>query len=385
MKKAYNETWVDNLHVQYRVAEWKSKNLLSGDQEEQAHALFPEKFYRPGIFVKIGLFLFGVVACSFFVGFLSLFIYDTGSELGFSTLSLICCACFTFVLEYLIKTKHLFHSGVDNALLYAAVSAAIVPVFLLFENAPLWAYCLVALAIIIPATLRYADLFGPIAIFGLIFTILADLMMKFPLGKALLPFAVMILSAVIYALAKKNKDLYYRECRQILEVLSLATFYLGGNYLVVRELNALISGLNVPVAPQIAFAPLFYFFTFGIPVLYIIGGLKRADRVLFILGLLAIAFSAYTYVNYFSPLTASAELVLAGTLMIVASIALIRYLHTPKHGISDEQNRKNSLENLQAVIAAQQLGVTPVNGGLSSPGLEFGGGTFGGGGAGEAY
>lgn len=380
MKKAYNETWVENLHVQYRAAEWKSGNLLTGDQEEQVNALFPEKFYRPGIFVKIGLFLFGVVACSFFVGFLSLFIYDTGSELGFSTLSLICCACFFFVLEYLIKTKHLFHSGVDNALLYAAVTAAMVPVFLLFENAPLWIYCLVALAIIIPATLRYADLLGPIAIFGLIFTILADLMMKFPLGKALLPFAVMLLSGMIYLLARKNKDIYYRECRQILEVLSLVTFYLGGNYLVVRELNALISGLNASVAPQIAFAPLFYFFTFGIPILYIAGGLKRADRVLFIVGLLAIAFSAYTYVNYFSTLTASQELVLAGTLMIAASVGLIKYLHTPKHGISDEQNRKNSLENLQAVIAAQELGVTPAD-----PGLEFGGGAFGGGGAGEVY
>lgn len=381
MKKAYNESWVENLHLQYKVAEWKSKNLVTGDQEEQANELFPEKFYRPGIFVKIGLFLFGVVACSFFVGFLSLFIYDTSSELGFSTLSVICCACFVFVLEYLIKSKHLFHSGVDNALLYAAITAAMVPVFLLFENAPLWVYCLVALAIIVPATLRYADLLGPIAIFALIFTILADLMMKFPLGKALLPFAVMILSGMIYLFSRKIKDIYYRECRQILEVLSLVTFYLGGNYLVVRELNALISGLNTSVAPQIAFAPLFYFFTFGIPVLYIVGGLKRADRVLLIVGLLAIAFSAYTYVNYFSPLTASQELVLAGVLMIAASVGLIKYLATPKHGISDEQNRKNSVENLQAVIAAQQLGVTPAN----EPGLEFGGGTFGGGGAGEVY
>ncbi|MNL52823.1 hypothetical protein D3C87_1760270 [compost metagenome] len=76
---------------------------------------------------------------------------------------------------------------------------------------------------------------------------------------------------------------------------------------------------------------------------------------------------------------------LAGVLMIASSIAVIKYFHTPKHGISDEQDRKNSLENLQAVIAAQQLGATPVSGGLSGSGLEFGGGTFGGGGAGEAY
>lgn len=380
MKKAYNQTWVENLHIQHQAAAWRSKNLLCPDQEEQVKTLFPEQFYRPGIFVKIGLFLFGVVACSFFVGFLSLFIYDTSSEIGFSTLSLLCCACFVFFLEYLIKTKNLFHSGVDNALLYAAVTAALVPVFLLFEHAPLWAYCLAALAVIVPATLRYGDLLGPVAIFGLFFTIMAELMMKYALGKALLPFAVMILSAVIYGLVRKNKDVYYRECRQILEVLSLVTFYLGGNYLVVRELNAIIAGLNVSVAPQIAFAPLFYFFTLIIPVLYVFAGLKKADRILFIIGLVAFAFSVYTYRHYFGTLTPSQELVLAGMLMIAAAVALIKYLRIPRHGISDEQDRKNSFENLQAVIAAQELGVTP-----ATPGLEFGGGTFGGGGAGEVY
>ena len=382
MKKAYNETWVENLHLQHQAAKWTAKNLLTADQEGQVRELFPEKFYRPGLFVKIGLFCFAVVATTFFVGFLSLLVYDTSSDIGFSTLSIICCGCFVFVLEYLIKTKNLFHSGVDNALLYAAITAAMVPMFLLFEHAPLWAYCLIALIVIIPATLRYADLLGPIAIFGLMFTILAELMMKFPLGKALLPFAVMILSAVVYTLARKSKAIYYRECRQIFEVLSLVTFYLGGNYLIVRELNALISNLNVSVAPQIAFAPLFYFFTLGIPLLYIVIGLKRAERIPFVIGLLAIAFSAYTYVNYFSTLTASQELVLAGALMIASAIALIKYLHTPKHGISDEQDRKNSLENLQAVVAAQQLGVAPA---IPGAGVEFGGGTFGGGGAGEVY
>jgi len=380
MKKAYNQTWVENLHLQRQAAEWKSRNLLTEDQEAQVKELFPEKFYRPGIFVKIGLFCFAVVATCFFVGFLSLFTYDTSSEIGFSTLSIICCACFVFVLEYLIKTKNLFHSGVDNALLYAAVTAAMVPIFLLFEHAPVWAYCLIALAVIIPATLRYADLLGPIAIFGLTFTIMAEWVMKFPLGKALLPFAVMILSAAIYTLARKNKDVYYRECRQVLEVLSLVTFYLGGNYLVVRELNALISGLNVAVAPQIAFAPLFYFFTFIIPAAYIYFGLKTADRILFIIGLIALAFSVYTYKYYFGILTASQGLVLAGALMITVAIALVKYLHTPRHGISDEQNRKNSLENLQAIITARELGATP-----AGPSLEFGGGTFGGGGAGETY
>lgn len=380
MKKAYNETWIENLHIQQQATEWKSKNLLTGEQEAEASNQFPEQFYRPGLFVKIGLFCFAVVACSFFVGFLSLFIYDTGSEVGFSTLSLLCCACFVFCLEFLIKTKNLFHSGVDNALLYAAVTAALVPMFLLFDHAPLWMYCLVALAVIVPATLRYADLLGAIVIFGVILTLLADLMMKSALGKALLPFGLMALSALVYWLAGKSTGLYYRECRQIFEVLALITFYAGGNYLVVREANAMLNDITLSIAPQISFAPLFYLFTCVIPVVYIAAGIRKHDRLLFILGLLALAFSIYSFLHYFSPLTGSQELVLAGALMIITSVALIRYLHIPRHGISDEQDRKRRFANLEAIIVAQQLGATP-----QGNGLEFGGGEFGGGGAGEAY
>ncbi|WAC13641.1 hypothetical protein [Dyadobacter pollutisoli] len=380
MKKAYNENWIENLHIQQTASAWLSKNLLTKEQYEQVKALFPEQFYRPGIFVKIGLFFFATIACSFFVGFVSIFFIDSGSEIGFSFLSLICAVCFTVFLEYLIKNRGLFHSGVDNALLYAAVSAAMVPVFMLFENAGFWIYGIVALAILIPVILRYADLLATLIAFGVLFTLLADLMMKFPLGKALLPFSVMILSVVVYFMAKKNKSLYYQDCQKVLEVLSLFTFYLGGNYFVVREGNALMNDFSLPVSPQISFAPLFYFFTIIIPLAYIVTGLRKHDRILFIIGLLAFAFSIFTYRSYFSQLTPSQELAVAGALMIFIAWAAIRYLHTPKHELCDEPDGRRKLANLEAILVAQNLGQTP-----HENGIEFGGGNFGGGGAGEVY
>jgi hypothetical protein len=380
MKKAYNENWVENLHIQQTASAWLSKNLLTQEQFEQVKSAFPEQFYRPGIFVKIGLFFFAAIACSFFVGFISLFFMSSGSETGFSFLSLICAFCFTFFLEYLIKNKGLFHSGVDNALLYAAVFGAMVPVFMLFENAGVWLYCIVALAILVPVILRYADLLATLVAFGVLFLLLANLMMMFPLGKALLPFSVMILSAVIYWAAKKSKRLYYQDCRKVLEVLSLFTFYLGGNYFIVREGNALMNDFNLAVSPQIAFAPLFYFFTIIIPLAYIMTGLRKHDRILFIIGLLAFGFSIFTYRSYFSQLTPSQELAVAGALLILIAGAVIRYLHTPKHNLCDEPDGRRKLANLEAILVAQNLGQTP-----HENGIEFGGGNFGGGGAGEVY
>lgn len=380
MKKAYNETWIEHMHIQSIASEWVTKNLLTKEQEAQIKETFPEQFYRPGIFVKIGLFFFAIIACAFFVGFISLFFYDTGSEIGFSVLSLICCVCFTFFLEHLIKTNKLFHSGVDNALLYSAVTAAIVPVFLLFENAGLWLYCLLGLAILIPVILRYADLLATIVAFVLLFLFMSSLMVKFPLGKALLPFGIMILSAAVYFFARKIEHTYYVTSRNALEIMALITFYLGGNYMVVREGNAMMNDLHMAIAPQISFAPLFYFFTLAIPICYIIAGLKKHDRMLLVIGLLTFAFSVHTYFNYFAPVTASQLLAGGGMLMIILAVALIRFLHTPRYGISDEQEGRRKFADLEAILIAQKLGQAP-----AGSGIEFGGGEFGGGGAGEVY
>jgi hypothetical protein len=380
MKKAYNINWVENLYIRQIAAKWRSANMLTSEQEAQIKAGFPEEFYRPGIFVKMGLFFFATIACSFFVGFLSIFFLDAGSNLAFSCLSIVACGCYLIFLEYLIKNRKLFHSGVDNALLYAAVIAAMVPVFMLFENGDTAIYCIAALIILVPATLRYADLLTATGCFLATFTLLANVMMRFPIGKALLPFSIMIASAIIFFLIKKRETIYYCDCKKWLEILALVTFYLSGNYLIVREGNAMLNDLNLRVAPQIAFAPLFYLFTIAIPVIYIVFGLKNRDRVLFIIGLLTFAFSVYTYRNYFSQLTPAQELMIAGILLMAAAIGTIRYLRKPRHGLSDEQESERKLANLEAVLVAQSLGQTP-----QGNDLEFGGGNFGGGGAGEVY
>ncbi|MCF2488820.1 hypothetical protein [Dyadobacter sp. CY347] len=381
MKKAYNETWIENLHILNKAEHWSAKKLLTKEQLEQVEKAFPQHFYRPGIFVKIGLFIFTLIACSFASGFISMFIIGDGGQQNISIISLFCMTGFIFFLEFLIKSRGLYHSGTDNALLYAAMGAAAIPILSFFPDMQVWQYCMLSIAVSFAATLRYADLLAAAGSFLVLILMLGDIMMKFPIGKAILPFAVMILSALVYMVVRQIKSTYYYDCRKLIEILSLATFYLGGNYLVVREGNALLNDLNLPFAPQIPFAPVFYFLTLGIPIAYIFFGLKRHDRILLITGLLAFALSVYTYKHYFSPFTPAQELVMAGIAMIILSAAMIKYLHTPKHGLSDEQEGKRRLGNLEAILVAQHLGQTPGDDGN----VEFGDGNFGGGGAGETY
>lgn len=376
--KAYNNLWVQNKYIKQTAHEWFRKNLLTASQLEAVNANFTSEFYRPGIFVTIGLFCFGLLSCAFFGGFVSIFFIGEGSDATLSLLSLFCAACFTSALEVLIRERKLFHSGVDNALLYAALLSASTPVFLLFESAPAGVYCIVTLLFLIPSVLRYADLFVTTAAFFVLLILVGSTFIGFPLGKALLPFILMIVAAGIYYSVRKNNDIYYLKCQQIVEALSLAVFYVCGNYFVVREGNAMLNDL--PVSAEISFSYLFYFLTAAIPAAYIYFGLKKHDRILFVTGLLGIVASVFTYRMYFFELPLSQELTIAGALLIVLAAALISYLKTPRHGISDQPGKRRRFANLEAILVAESLGDLPAD-----PGVKFGGGNFGGGGAGEAY
>jgi hypothetical protein len=381
MKEAYNTEWVRNISIQQSAESWVNKNMLSQEQFELVKTHFPDPFYNPGIFVKIGLFIFALFGCSFFTGFLSIFVMGTYSGDGaFSLLSVISALSFFAALEFLIKERKLFHSGVDNALLYAGLGALMVPFFALYNDPPVWLTCTYALLILIPAYLRYADLFTAFSIFIVAVVLLANLMMKLPLGAALLPFAMMSFSVLAYFINKRRGSDYYARCQMLLSALCLMTFYLGGNYFIVRQGNAMLNDIAAAIAPQIPFASIFYFLTLSIPVLYIVLGLRQKDRILLWIGLFAFAFSVFTYRYYFDFLTIEQGLTLAGLLLMLLSGFVISYLKSPKAGLTDEILSKRQLANLEALIAAQHLGSAP-----QERSIEFGGGNMGGGGAGNTY
>lgn len=380
MKKPYNEAWVANLTIQNTSRSWLKKNLITSKQFDQITTDFPESFYKPGIFVKTGLFLFTLLAGSFFSGFISLFFLENSTDKIFTVISIVCSICFFFALEYMIKDRKLFHSGIDNALLYMAAIAALIPVFLLFEHLKLWQYCLIVLIVNSFLVIRYADILVTFISVGALFAMFANIIVASPLLKPFLPFCLMLISAIIYLVNRKNYGTYYTNCQIVIKIVALVIFYLGGNYYVVREGNALLSDLLTPIAPQIPFSELFYVLTVAIPLIYIYLGLKNKDRISLITGLVTTAFSVFTYRYYFDIIPMEIILVMAGTALILLTVFCIKYLKTPKFDISDEKDDSQNTANLEALLIAHQFGQAPVG-----DQLHFGGGDFGGGGAGNSY
>jgi hypothetical protein len=159
------------------------------------------------------------------------------------------------------------------------------------------------------------------------------------------------------------------------------TFYLGGNYFIVREGNALVNKIYT-TSQQFAFAPFFYFLSITVPVFYVVFGLKKHDRLTFVMGLLCAAFSVFTYRYYFGFLPTEIALILSGILLIVLASGFIYYFKMPKHGFTYSPESDKEGINLETILLAE---ITQTKLGSDEQSFKFGGGTTGGGGAGGEY
>jgi hypothetical protein len=385
MKKSYNETWVENINNQEILDGWFFRKLITDEQRKKAYYAFPVGFHQSNAFIKIGLFLFTCIIASASLGFVSLFLFQIFSEsrFGLSVISLIYTVIFLYFLEYFIKKNNFYHSGVDNALLYALLSTAFSTVVGFSDfDLPMWIYCIIALAIFLPTVLRYAD---PIVAFLAYLTWIAlwfFLVTKYPIGKVIIPFVIMLITAITYFFIgfwkKIEIGIYYQGVQNIITILNLATFYLAGNYMVVREGNALLNGLTHSI--QIDFALLFYLLSTIIPLCYVIYGLRKHDRKFLVVGIAATAFSVYTYYYYYSILPLEWALTIIGLLLVGACIWAIRKLKTPKFSLTSIAIGTNEYKNLEAFIVNQVMQQPH-----QTNKTDFGQGDFGGGGAGSNY
>lgn len=382
--KSYNQLWVENIHNQSVIKRWFYQNKLNSAQFEAAKSEFPVGFKHSNIFVKIGLFIFANILIISAGGMASLFLaalFENTITVGL--ISLIYGIVLFMVLNKLIPKNNFYRSGVDNALIYAMLSC-IFGFFLAVTDfkLPTWIYTLILIGLLSIALLKYADLMVTICLYGTWIFFWFDISSKFSIGKLILPFVIMLISAISYFLVKywrkKENSNYYTDSMNILEILAIVTFYIGGNYYVVREGNAMLNNLNVSI--QIAFAPLFYFFTVGIPIFFIIMGLKRHDRKMLIVGMLTVGFSIYTYREYFSSLPVEWALTLGGISLIIGSIFVIRYLSEPKHSLTYLPDSENKFQNFEAILVNQIMPTT-----ATPDGTKFGGGDFGGAGASGEY
>ncbi|OWP62466.1 hypothetical protein CDA63_13795 [Hymenobacter amundsenii] len=405
MIKAYNPTWAHQEALRQAARRWQRRGQISQPQLQTINETYPLDFYRPVIYLRILLFL--LVALGYFAatGILGLFIYSAGQdqsfgsnheEIVFGITCLLASLGGHSLLLNIIRSSRTYRAGSDQALLYISLGLAAAAIFCFVEtgrpsiggdwltlNSPYLPLLLLpVLGLLILASVSYADPLVAATAYLTGLALVANILLRFGSGRLLLPFAVMAAAAGLYYLVRRlgqRADYwYYRSCLLTLQALALATFYLGGNYLVVREANAALSGELI--SQQLPFALVFYLLTAVIPLVYLAYGLHRPNRVWLLTGLAALAFSGYTVRFYHSVLPPTLASALLGAFLVALMALALRYLRTPRHGLtaaSDDEATERPGLNLEALIVAQTAHAPQA----PEPGFQFGGGQSGGGGA----
>ena len=387
--KAYPPAWARAQTLRARAARWQRRGLLSAGQRAAIEAAYPLEYYRPAWPLRLGLFLFTWLGVGMGSGLFLALAYDYPAVWGL----LVAGGCLGLT-EAFIRQKKGYYAGVDNALLYCGLGAAVGSGwYLLYQVAPRPPDLLVAaaslplllglgltLALLGAAVVRYAEPLVTAAAYATALVLLLDVLLATVWGLLLLPFALMAFGGAAYALhqrlrARVDVD-YYAPALLVLKVLALVTGYGSGNYLVVREASAALHGFGT--SGQIALAPLFYFFTAAIPVLYLALGLRRADRVFLLMGLFTLAFSLFTLRYYRAVLPPEWAATLGGLVLIAGAGTALRYLRPQRHGLTSASDDEPRFLNLETLIVMETTAgpATP-----AAPDFEFGGGASGGGGA----
>lgn len=384
MQSAYNTQWLYNLTVIKETRRWFKHGLITMDQLSSIHASHPSALYHPNFMIRILLFVATLLALSGVTGLFAMMV----SDLGESTVLWMCVVygigSFIILDLLFIQTNRHFKSGVTEALMYHACGFTIFGLMAVSHGDMhvMFISCVVVFSF---SAIRYLDIVTTFcavgALAGLLFYEVFDMGGVY---RQIIPFALIVFFTPLYFSAKalRSKSVFalWNHNLVVVEVLSLLLIYAGGNYLVVRELSALLMDLYLVNGEDIPYAYVFYFLTVAIPIAYLFFGIKNKDVVLLRVSLFVLAFSVFTFKYYYGFGHPEISLTIAGVVLIGIALLVMNYLKVIRHGYIRENllDEKWGSANIQGILVSQTMCGNYI---AADDSFKGGGGEFSGGGA----
>ncbi|GAB3560324.1 hypothetical protein [Spirosoma fluminis] len=386
--KAYNEQWIHNRAVLAQAERWYRQQLLTDEQISVVRKTYPVEFRRTNGFIEIGLFLFTTVAI---LGTYLLMTTIVSSGLDdrytYGLFNLLFGLALVVGSHLIINRGSLYRNGVDNAFV-VTLTGFLAMGFNQFlpATSPFWAYCLFTLPLLLLVLWYYGDTLIAFLTLATFYTFIFDGLLNFSWGKDALPFVMMGVSGILYAITRQSVNRlvvspYYADPVNLIQWITLIVLAAGGNYYVVREMNGVLLSSGLPDTPEITLPWLFWLLTFLIPTIYLWQGFTKKNRMLIILGGVGIMAAVATVHEYRGWLSLNVFVAVSGLVLIGIAVAGIRYFHEPRNGFTDaadEESPDNFFVNAETIGAIQATA-----GAQHTPkdNLRFGGGNFGGGGS----
>jgi hypothetical protein len=386
---AYNLEELEKHEILSYAKDLNKSQVISQVQLDGIKNKVKSNLYSPSIFMRILLFILSLIGLPTVLGPVAL-IMGIDSEVGIRVEAFVVGISILLLLDFvLIKESKHYKSGVTEAAL--VVGLVLFSGGLLGEpNHNPIIYLVYGLAITLFAAIRYLNSAGLIAALGFAGAIVFQFLVSIGgLAEALIPFALMALYGCIYFLIRKLQNqkpsFVFDDYFTLSKVFSLLMVYVAGNYFVVRELSIELMGVTIEPGSDIPFAYLFYFFTAFIPLGYLFYGIKSKSILFIRVALLTVVLSIITLKIYYSLGAPIVTITLSGAIMIALALVLLRYLKKPKNGFTREKllHDKWDTSDLTAFVVSQSLSGHQVE--VKDENADYGGGNFGGGGAGSDY
>ncbi|TDH23047.1 hypothetical protein EXU57_18500 [Segetibacter sp. 3557_3] len=383
----YPKTELFNLHVNDQADEALNVGYITADQRTSIKTAYPVKLYQPGPVAQAGLGLLTIIILLLSAGLLVLVFQLYNSISGFLVFYGLLC----YVMLEIMARKNHFNSGVDNILMFTTawlIIGGIGASMNMGENGLFEIFIsLVAFVICAFLCLRFSDAsIGIVAILALLsFVFFCYLQLGSPALQTF-PFVMAAVSGLIYFISirglRYQAALYYRNTLKWIGILALFTLYASGNFHVVVLICQHI-GQRTRSVYAFPLPGFLWTWTLLVPLIYVVLGIARKDRTLLRVGLVLAGVAVLTFLQYFPIVTAEVAMLIAGLFTVVSSYGIMRYLRVPRNGFTFDEADDESAEgaNLEAVVVGEAFGNTQT----VQNDTTFGGGSFGGAGAGERF
>jgi hypothetical protein len=385
---AYGNNALDRLVLDNEIDDAVRQKLITAEEAAAVRNAHKPEVYNPNFFIRVGLFVATIIITSMSFGLLMMFMSPFAeSDKAVAVLALLSGGMSYVALEFLIKIKKHYRSGVDDGLIWTSAGYFITAFFLLLDYPGSIVTALFFFVLSACFLVRFAYPLSSLLTFCSLYAFVFFVMLELgTIAKAIMPFVIMIISIVIYLIVtklKRNSSLrHYQWSLVVAEVLSLISLYTSLNYFVVRELSIMMFDLPSNASNAIAGGWIFWIATALIPALYVARGLKVKDSVMLRVGLVLIVASILTYRFYYNFASFENIMAVGGLTMLLLSYLVTKYLKTPKHGIANEEVNDEQLEGLlqlEGIAIAQTYPQAPVA--ENAGGFQYGGGSSGGAGA----
>lgn len=384
--QAHDKIDIENYFLAEEAKNLYKKKFLSKEQLNVITSQLVQLKSNTNIFFRIGFFLLGIFLFSSVVSAIAVILMQIITN-DYQVIFFLYSIVAYIGIEVLVKMKF-FRHGLDDAFILTSQVSFFIGIGILTES--VFPVFLSMFVLGIYFAVRFIHTISAlIAYSGLVCLLFNSIVEHNFLSKVYLPFIGLLLAILVYFLVvnlAKNQNLYaYFKTFETLKIVSLLLGYLSMNYYVVRELSESLMEITVTNDSDIPFAIVFYVFTFLIPLLYLFLGIKWKDKLVLYSGVLTliIGFSSIRYYYHFFPI--EYVMVVSGVLLFVMAYLIIHKLKNRVKGVTFQPDRDadNSIFfNAQAVMTLANAS-TPAP--TQSSSMEFGGGGFSGGGAGEKF